>query len=159
MKHLFQNQTKVFFFVLFSAFLLNNTYGQVAAPFKVRHQGYVRGDVAMIANNIVNRADYNNEPNVPYNNRSNQGKLNDEFVMMYVDVDNDKSTFSSSSADLLLENQENKKIVYAGLYWSATYLYNSGKSPDVNKFKAIDSKRESFDKIKDRKSTRLNSSH
>ena len=104
--------------------------------------------MTMIANNIVNRVDYNNESNVPYNNRSNQGKLNDEFVMMYIDVDNDKATYSSSSADLLLENQENKKIVYAGLYWSATYLYNSGKSPDVNKFKAIDPKRESFDHIK-----------
>jgi hypothetical protein len=124
------------------------SYAQLAAPFKIRHQGYVNGDMTMIANNIVNRVDYNNEANSPHDNRAYQGELNDEYMMLYTDIDNDKSTFSSSSADLFFNNPLNKKIVYAGLYWSATYLYNSGVSKGVDKFKAVDSKRESYSPIK-----------
>ncbi len=124
------------------------SYAQLAAPFKIRHQGYVNGDMTMIANNIVNRVDYNNDANSPHDNRAYQGELNDEYMMLYTDIDNDKSTYSSSSADLFLNNPLNKKIVYAGLYWSATYLYNSGISKSVDKFKAVDSKRESYSPIK-----------
>jgi hypothetical protein len=124
------------------------SFAQLASPFKIRHQGYVNGDMTMIANNIVNRVDYNNDANSPHDNRAYQGELNDEYMMLYTDIDNDKSTFSSSSADLYLNNPLNKKIVYAGLYWSATYLYNSGVSKGVDKFKAVDSKRESYSPIK-----------
>jgi hypothetical protein len=124
------------------------SYAQLAAPFKIRHQGYVNGDMTMIANNIVNRVDYNNDANSPHDNRAYQGELNDEYMMLYTDIDNDKTTFSSSSADLYLNNPLNKKIVYAGLYWSATYLYNSGVSKGVDKYKAVDSKREAFSPIK-----------
>jgi hypothetical protein len=124
------------------------SYAQLAAPFKIRHQGYVNGDMTMIANNIVNRVDYNNDANSPHDNRAYQGELNDEYMMLYTDIDNDKSTFSSSSADLYYNNPLNKKIVYAGLYWSATYLYNSGISKGVDKYKAVDSKRESYSPIK-----------
>jgi hypothetical protein len=124
------------------------SYAQLAAPFKIRHQGYVTGDMTMIANNIVNRVDYNNDANSPHDNRAYQGELNDEYMMLYTDIDNDKSTFSSSSADLYLNNPLNKKIVYAGLYWSATYLYNSGVSKGVDKYKAVDAKREPFSPIK-----------
>lgn len=124
------------------------SYAQLATPFKIRHQGYVNGDMTMIANNIVNRVDYNNDANSPHDNRAYQGELNDEYMMLYTDIDNDKTTFSSSSADLYLNNPLNKKIVYAGLYWSATYLYNSGVSKGVDKYKAVDSKREPFSPIK-----------
>ena len=123
-------------------------FSQLAVPFKIRHQGYVKGDMTMIANNIVNRVDYNNDSNSPHDSRAYQGELNDEFMMLYTDIDNEKSTFSSSSADLYLNNPLNKKIVYAGLYWSATYLYNSGISKKENKFKEVDPKRDSFDEIK-----------
>lgn len=124
------------------------SFAQLATPFKIRHQGYVNGDMTMIANNIVNRVDYNNDANSPHDNRAYQGELNDEYMMLYTDIDNDKTTFSSSSADLYLNNPLNKKIVYAGLYWSATYLYNSGISKGVDKYKAVDSKREPFSPIK-----------
>ena len=95
----------------------------------------------MIANNIVNRVDYNNDSNSPHDSRAYQGELNDEFMMLYTDIDNDKSTFSSSSADLYLNNPLNKKIVYAGLYWSATYLYNSGISKKKTNSKQLIQKR------------------
>jgi hypothetical protein len=123
-------------------------FSQQAKPFKVRHQSYIKGDMTMIANNIVNTDENQKNANLPYNDRSVTGKLNDESSMKYIDIDNDNSTFSSSSADLILENKKNKKIVYAGLYWSATYLYNSGKITYSKKFKAKDSNREAFDKIK-----------
>ena len=124
------------------------SYGQLPVPFKVRYQSYVKGDMTVIANNIVNRKDYGNNPNMPYMNATKTAKLNDEFEMFYVDIDSDMSTFSSSAATLYLENEQNKKIVYAGLYWSATYKYNSGVKNNRNKFKAFDKNREDFDQIK-----------
>ena len=135
---------------LLSAILLATSfsYGQLPVPFKVRYQSYVKGDMTVIANNIVNRKDYGNNPNMPYMNATKTAKLNDEFEMFYIDIDKDMSTFSSSSATLYLENEDYKKIVYAGLYWSATYKYNSGVQKKRNKFKAFDKNREEFDQIK-----------
>lgn len=124
------------------------SYGQLPVPFKVRYQSYVKGDMTVIANNIVNRKDYGNNPNMPYMNATKTAKLNDEFEMFYIDIDSDMSTFSSSAATLYLENGQNKKIVYVGLYWSATYKYNNGVKNNRNKFKAFDKNREEFDQIK-----------
>lgn len=148
MENSFTKISKKNFLVLIAILTTSIGFSQLAVPFKIRHQGYVKGDMTMIANNIVNRVDYNNDSNSPHDSRAYQGELNDEFMMLYTDIDNDKSTYSSSSADLYLNNPLNKKIVYAGLYWSATYLYNSGISKKENKFKAVDPKRESFDEIK-----------
>lgn len=121
---------------------------QQAQPFKIRHQGYVKGDMVIIANNSVNKEEKRSSTSLPYNERKYTSQLNDECKMNYIDIDNDPTTFSSSSADLSMENQSSKKIVYAGLYWSATYLYESGKMSRQKKFKAIDNKRNSFDRIK-----------
>jgi hypothetical protein len=142
--------SKLFKLGLLSATLLATSffYGQLPVPFKVRYQSYVKGDMTVIANNIVNRKDYGNNPNMPYMNATKTAKLNDEFEMFYIDIDKDMSTFSSSSATLYLENEDYKKIVYAGLYWSATYKYNSGVQKKRNKFKAFDKNREEFDQIK-----------
>lgn len=129
-------------------FATSFSYGQLPVPFKVRYQSYVKGDMTVIANNIVNRKDFGNNPNMPYMNATKTAKLNDEFEMFYIDIDKDNSTFSSSSATLYLENEDYKKIVYAGLYWSATYKYNSGVQKKRNKFKAFDKKREEFSEIK-----------
>jgi hypothetical protein len=148
MRNSYLKVKKINLIVCTALFVTCLNYAQLATPFKIRHQGYVNGDMTMIANNIVNRVDYNNDANSPHDNRAYQGELNDEYMMLYTDIDNDKTTFSSSSADLYLNNPLNKKIVYAGLYWSATYLYNSGVSKGVDKYKAVDSKREPFSPIK-----------
>jgi hypothetical protein len=121
---------------------------QVSVPFKMRYQASIRGDMTVIANNITNRVDYNNASSVPYYNHTSSAKLNDEFVMEYIDIDEDESTFSSSSAELIFENTNPKKIVYAGLYWSATYKYTSGYQKKVGKFVADDETRGSFTTIK-----------
>ena len=124
------------------------SFAQLSVPFKARYQGLVKGDMAVIANNIVNRVDYNNSSNVPYYNHTNQAQLNDEFNMDYIDVDNDEDTFSSSSAELFLDNPNNKRIIYAGLYWSATYKYNVGILKNGDKYTSQDSHREAFNAIK-----------
>lgn len=141
---------KISVFGLLITTLLVNTvsYSQLPVPFKVRYQSYIKGDMTVIANNIVNRKDKDSEPNIPYMNTTKTAKLNDEFDMYYIDIDNERSTFSSSTATLNFDDFKTKKIVYAGLYWSATYRYNIGTKNKRNKFKAFDKNREAFDKIK-----------
>lgn len=124
------------------------SFAQISVPFKTRYQGFIKGDMTIIANNIVNRIDYNNTPNDPYYNHTNQAQQNDDFNMQYIDVDKEEDTFSSSNAELFLENQHNKKIVYAGLYWSATYKYNYGLLKNTNKYVAQEDSRENFNTIK-----------
>lgn len=133
----------ILFFTLSSA-----SFAQLSVPFKMRYQGFVKGDMSVIANNIVNRVDYNNGSNQPYYNHTNSAKLNDEFDMEYIDIDNDEDTFSSSSAELLLEQPSRKRIVYAGLYWSATYKYESGFQKNEDKFVADNPARASFSNVK-----------
>ncbi len=144
---LFQTSTSTILVVLFFSIGVT-VMAQQATPFKVRYQGHVNGDMTIIANTIVNRTDDSNSTASPYNETTNLGKLNDEFKMNYIDTDNDASTFSSSSANLVVENPSSKKIVYAGLYWAATYVCNSSKLVKKEKFKAIDANREAFDKVK-----------
>ncbi|MBD0831166.1 hypothetical protein [Aestuariibaculum sediminum] len=49
-----------------------------------------------------------------------------------MDIDDDKSTFSSSAADLQL-SEENQNIVYAALYWSATYTFEYSKKKTTSR--------------------------
>jgi hypothetical protein len=135
----------LFFSILFSVVFC---FAQSTSPFKVRYKGYIKGDITLIANNIVNRVDAFHSSNDSYDERSNYAKLNDEFTMDFIDVDNDITTFSSSSANLTLDNSSNKKIIYAGLYWSATYPYTSGKQIAVNKYKSTDEARKNFSQVK-----------
>ena len=112
----------------------------------------VKGDVAITGNQIINRTTENNagtasgdvrpildasgQPtNLPaLTTRANAnygGNLdNDRLNFEYVDVDLDGTTFSSSTANLNIRDQNNntpgsfcKKIVYAALYWTAFYPY------------------------------------
>ncbi|GGD22139.1 hypothetical protein GCM10011343_10600 [Flavobacterium orientale] len=123
-------------------------FAQLAKPFEIRYQNYVNGDITLIANQIVNRKEGNSSANIPYNITDRSAKLNDEWFMDYIDIDDDPTTFSSSSADLNLENVTSKKIKYAGLYWSATYKYEKGKQKKNKKFVASNKKRFNIDVIK-----------
>lgn len=129
-------------------FFSENSYSQLAVPFKVRYQSFVKGDMTVISNNIVNRKESRTFTSEPYNDISENAKLNDQFEMNYIDIDNDKSTFSSSSAELNLENSSSKKIKYAGLYWSATYKYDSGIRDKNWNYVAVDNNRASVNEIK-----------
>nr|WP_314289578.1 adhesin [uncultured Capnocytophaga sp.] len=99
--------------------------GQSNTDFKIRYETFIKGDIKIIGNNILNRKEKRNSPNDPYNDRSQKAKLNDEFDMQYIDIDNDPNTFSSSSAQFAYDGKGGK-IAYAALYWSATYPYAAG---------------------------------
>jgi hypothetical protein len=120
---------------------------QISRPFVIRYQSFVKGDMTLIANNIVNRHEGSESSNSPYNTLNKSSRNNDEFTMTYIDVDDDKTTFSSSSANLVFTSQP-QKIVFAGLYWSATYKYEKGKQHKTNKFVAVDKKRNNLDQVK-----------
>lgn len=125
---------------MFIVFLLN---AQVGTPFNKRVEKETKGELILISNNILNKG---NQPNNPYNDVDKKAKQNDKLKMKYIDIDSDKSTFSSSSANLHLDNP-NAKIIYAAIYWSATYKYEEGKLSG-KKFVASDENRHPFDKIK-----------
>jgi hypothetical protein len=129
-------------------FALSAGYSQTASNLKPRFQKEIYGDVTIIANNITNRVDYSNTANVPYYNHTSAALLNDDFHMEYIDVDQDESTFSSSSAELFLDSSASRKVVYAGLYWAGTYKYNSGQEVKEGKFAAVDATRQPVNTVK-----------
>ena len=133
---------------LFILLISETGFAQLAVPFKVRYQSPIKGDMTIIANTIVNRKDSKNSTLEPYNDISEKSKLNDEFEMSYIDIDSDESTFSSSSAQLNLSNLATKKVVYAGLYWSAIYKYDSGIRDKKWNYIAVDDKRTAVNEIK-----------
>lgn len=141
-----QIRYKNLFLVLFFI-SVNFCHAQMAVPFKERYKANIKGDMTIIANSILNRIDKKNSPNNPYNDQSIDAITNDEIDMEYIDIDTDKQTFSSSSAALFQKNEASKKIVYAGLYWSATYKYESGYKKGEDKFVAFDKSRESFQDV------------
>ncbi|XLS29237.1 T9SS type B sorting domain-containing protein [Flavobacteriaceae bacterium M23B6Z8] len=103
---------------------------QVEVPFAPRLSNNgntylnIKGDYTFLANGILNRVNNNNSANDPYNGTAN----NNGFYRDYIDVDNDNSTFSSSSSTLNIPFCS--KIAYAGLYWAGNYqqevLNNTG---------------------------------
>ena len=47
--------------------------------FKIRYETFIKGDIKIIGNNTLNRKEKGASPNVPYNDRTQKAKLNDEF--------------------------------------------------------------------------------
>ena len=117
----------------------------------------VRGDVVFVGNHIIqatNDSGSNSNtsagfPNIvptytPFNSanidnlaalttkaniNNNSASVNNGRNFEYIDIDTDPTTFSSSTADLRLQNIDGsvnacKKIIYAGLYWSALYSFD-----------------------------------
>ena len=135
--------TLLIVFFIFSSW----SHAQLVTPFKERYKTTVKGDMTIIANSILNRIDRKNSTNMPFNEKSFETPSNDEMDMEYIDIDDVTETFSSSSAALFLKKEESKKIVYAGLYWSATYKFESGYKKGEDKFVSFDSDRHAFDEI------------
>lgn len=81
----------------------------------------LQGDFTMVGNTNLTLVNYGNETN---NNAS----------MKYVDIDNDASTWNSSSATLGYANGINAactRIIYAGLYWTGRPDDNENNSPST----------------------------
>lgn len=142
-----QNNRRQYFLLALMLAIFNGGFAQLTVPFKERFKVTLKGDMTIIANSILNRIDKKNSPNDPYNDQSIDAITNDEADMEYIDIDNDKNTFSSSSAALFDKNEAGKKVVFAGLYWAATYKYESGYKKGEDKFVAFDKTRETFDEV------------
>ena len=142
-----QNNRRQYFLLALMFAIFNGCFAQLTVPFKERYKVTLKGDMTIIANSILNRIDKKNSPNDPYNDQTIDAITNDEMDMEYIDIDNDKNTFSSSSAALFDKNEAGKKVVFAGLYWAATYKYESGYKKGEDKFVAFDKTRETFDEV------------
>ena len=126
--HSIFNESKIMWFkTLLIAVILamsGNVYSQVSevvVPFNPRTSSYtpnqtiyhVKGDFTMLGNtNLILDGYY---PDSIRNNNNND--------VIFVDIDNDPSTVNSSSATLVLSEEngatpECSNIIYAGLYWS-----------------------------------------
>ncbi len=101
---------------------------QVKEPFVIRWNNdnkSLRGDMLLIGNNIVSRS-----KTAAYTGST----ANDQSTMVMVDIDNDNTTRNSSSARLNIPNINCSDIEYAGLYWSATYRYETANDPASSRF-------------------------
>ncbi|MGJ8659795.1 MAG: beta strand repeat-containing protein, partial [Cellulophaga fucicola] len=128
-------------------------FSQVKNNFEPRYDNSIRGDLTIIANNIVNREGdegywvgnwwsgytYVSDPKVPndpYNQTGSSSTANDSWDMQYIDIDGDASTFSSSSSTLTVPDASCSRVRYVGLYWSAVYANETDRSNIGNiKFK------------------------
>ncbi|MDO5105383.1 SPOR domain-containing protein [Capnocytophaga sp.] len=107
--------------------LVFELYGQKpSVDFKIRYEAHLKGEMKIIGNNIVNRSEKRQKANVTFDDRTAASKVNDQFDMQYIDIDDDDATFSSSSASFEPLQKAGTKVVYAGLYWAGTYPYASG---------------------------------
>ena len=105
------------FLFLITLFFSTHVFAQLPVPFSPRLPGgsiKVKGDIILIGNGIVTAKDLP----LPYN--GNQINNNNEGIYINVASGGDPSIFSSSSADLAINNSC-KRILYAGLYWASVY--------------------------------------
>ncbi|MCL5128340.1 T9SS type B sorting domain-containing protein [Algibacter sp. L4_22] len=85
-------------------------FAQNYVNFTPRFDQDLKGDIVLIGNNTLG----------PDNNAfNNNSTYNHNVNMRYIDIDGDASTFSSTSADLVIPNIDCYKIIHAGLYWGA----------------------------------------
>lgn len=99
---------KLLFLLLIIPFF---TRAQDSQTFTRDKEFYVRGNAAVIGNNILSKDDEKSYDNTE--------KVNDEFKMRYVDIDASPETWSSSSAYLNIK--DSSEVLYAALYWTAIY--------------------------------------
>jgi len=119
-------------------------WAQESDTLTTRYKVLSKGNITITGNNILNRKEGKADANTPYNDLIGGLKLNDSQVMEYIDVDKDKKTFSSSTASVSLP--KNSKILFAGLYWAATYPYEEGQVV-AKKSVAKDAERESVEEV------------
>lgn len=123
------NKTNFTYFITWFIFLVMSQNlaaqaGSVAGnrSFAKRYDNTLNGNLSIVANSIIGRLP---NPNENFNRDGN----NNQFESGYIDIDNDPTTFSSSSADY--ENGlDCSRVVYAGLYWSAAYPLDGDPSAD-----------------------------
>jgi gliding motility-associated-like protein/uncharacterized repeat protein (TIGR01451 family) len=102
-------------------------FTQVIDPFSIRYQNQQKGGITMLANVSVSCTNCN----VPIAEVPPSGvSTNNDYTMSYVDVDNNPSTFMSSSDSLNLSDCS--EILWAGLYWTARLSTNGTPGATTN---------------------------
>jgi uncharacterized repeat protein (TIGR01451 family) len=92
----------------------------IVRPFTVRYAINTNGDIAMASNTVLTckTGDFETQSNVGCADVQAGGAGDDNyFDMQYVDVDQDGTTFDSSSANLNIP--AGATVLFAGLYWGA----------------------------------------
>jgi uncharacterized repeat protein (TIGR01451 family)/fimbrial isopeptide formation D2 family protein len=97
----------------------------VTTPFKVRYETNDTGDITFAANTLMT-APASDPAAVNAQNGIGSKVANNDFVMTYVDVDSDPTTFNSSRSDLVMP--AGSQVLFAGLYWGAR---TSGSTPNA----------------------------
>lgn len=93
-----------------------NVEAQVLTPFQVRYTANLEGDITLIGNSILTCSD--SESRCAEARQGKGKKLNNnDFNMVYVDIDGKSETFNSSAATLNLP--DGATVLFAGLYWGA----------------------------------------
>ena len=88
----------------------------VTTPFTVRYTTNDTGDIIFAANTLMT-APASDPAAANAQNGVGSKVANNDFVMTYVDVDADPTTFNSSRSDLLMP--AGSQVLFAGLYWGA----------------------------------------
>lgn len=135
---------KIIFSLLLSLTGITYLAAQESDTLTTRYKVLSKGNIVITGNNILNRKDGKNDANTPYNDLVGGMRLNDGQNMEYIDIDKDKNTFSSSAASIAIP--KNSKILFAGLYWAATYPYERGELV-ARKPVAKDNKRETVEEV------------
>lgn len=119
--------------IAFLLFMGLESMAQNLVPFVPRYDEAIKGDMLLIGNNNLSVHGSNS-----YNGNTNNEHRDNRDKMVYVDIDNDSSTFNSSSASLDVPSNTNcYQVVYAALYWTAVVKGDSPMS-DI-KFKTPES--------------------
>jgi hypothetical protein len=131
-----------YLYIILFLFPIHLLSSQNQTNFSLNKQFYVYGDAMTIGNNILSK----------YKKKSfdKYFVINDEIKMRYIDIDDNKNTFSSSQATLTLP-KTTKKIVSATLYWSAIYSFERGVKKQIGDktlYKGNDKRDATINKIK-----------
>ena len=110
-------------FVIACAFL-SVVHSQIVSPFSVRYQTNSKGGIKIASNVVLSCQSGTNNCATAQNQVPPNGSFsNGGFSMVYMDIDNDASTFMSSSDSIALPNCS--EILWAGLYWGARIAANT----------------------------------
>jgi uncharacterized repeat protein (TIGR01451 family) len=104
----------IFLFCLLSILYSAPTPAQ-SATFTRRFQANDKGDLVFVSNTIMTCPDSASRCAAARNGTAGTSNQNNDFSMVYVDVDSDSTTFNSSSATLNLP--AGSTVLWAGLYW------------------------------------------
>ncbi|RZS93740.1 OmpA family protein [Aquimarina brevivitae] len=120
--------------LIFNFFYNQSLSAQVEVPLTKRTEFTLKGDFKFVSNTVLGKVSHDDGSQVfDPNNSYNDGGLNNQFKMGFIDIDDDPSTFNSSSADLDLETPCNS-IKHVGLYWTASYA-DTPRAHDIRSIK------------------------